>query len=469
MPSFANCTKLRVLDVSSNNLVGQISVDLPAHLHKLLLSHNNLTGIIPTSLANITTLAAIDCRYNHIKGNIPSEFAHLSSLQYLYVGANQLAGRFPQTILNISTLTGLGLFLDGLSGELPPILCTSLPNLQILVLGGNFFVGNIPSSLTNSSNLYNIDLSELTKLSLLNLEENKLQAHSRVDWEFLDSLGNCTKLQIFSMTMNHLSVHVPSSLGNLSNQLQRLYLAKNQLSGNFPSIIANLPNLIGVALSGNHFTGVVPEWIGTLNTLQQIGLAANFFTGVIPSSFSNLSQLGSLSLYSNQFIGHIPPNFGNFPMLQYLDISNNNLHGTVPMEIFRIPSMIGIDLSFNNLDKQLPTNIGNAKQLVYFRYGCVFLTLAFYNVLHDIPDDDSEQLIQKQIIASGLDIDIGMALDIPNSAVWLDKESVQGTGLKYPMARSESPRLYPRIRRGGARFSLIFKKQPATCRSDRSR
>ncbi|XP_048561612.1 putative receptor-like protein kinase At3g47110 isoform X2 [Triticum urartu] len=380
MPSLANCSNLKVLHVSNNYLVGNLPADWPPHLQVLKVSDNKLTGTIPASLANITTLTTINCEYNHIKGNIPSEFADFSSLRYLSAGANQLSGRFPQAIVNISTLINLLLSQNGLSGEVPPNLCTSLPDLQILGLGVNFFQGHIPSSFTNASNLRAFDLSsnnftglvpstfgKLTKLLRLNLELNQLEAHSWEDWEFLDSLGNCTELLRFSMSGNRLSGNVPSSLGNLSNQLQHLYFAENQLSGEFPTGIANLPNLVAVSLAANHFTGVVPEWIGTLKTLQQIGLGGNFFTGVIPSSMSNLSRLGGLYLSFNQFTGHIPPSFGNFLMLQYIHISNNNLYGKVPMEIFRIPSIIGIDLSSNKLDEQLPANIGNARQLVYFR------------------------------------------------------------------------------------------------------
>ncbi|CAM0878634.1 unnamed protein product [Alopecurus aequalis] len=375
IPGFSNCSKLRVLDVRDNNLVGQFHANFPRDLQILQISTNNLTGTIPASLANITTLKVVTCAHNHFKGSIPSEFAYLFNLQYMYACRNQLTGIFPQAMLNLSTLIGLNVAFNGLSGEVPPNLCTSLPHLHLLELDGNFFIGHIPTSLTNASNLVKLDLSgnnftglvpkigKLNKLSWLNLENNQLQAHSRKDWEFMDSLGNCTELQVFSMSYNRLSGHVPTSLGNISNQLQYLYLADNQLSGDFPSGIANLRNLFLLSLAGNHFTGVVPEWIGTLSFSQEIVLDANLFTGIIPSSLSNLSRLGVLYLYSNRFIGHIPPSFGNFPMLEYLDISNNNLHGRVPGEIFGIPTIFWIDLSFNNLDGQLPTDIGKAKQL----------------------------------------------------------------------------------------------------------
>lgn len=83
MPSFANCSKLEVISVRVNNLVGQFPADFPPRLRALEISDNNLTGTIPTSLANITTLIIINFAENHIKGNIPDELAKLSSLQYL--------------------------------------------------------------------------------------------------------------------------------------------------------------------------------------------------------------------------------------------------------------------------------------------------------------------------------------------------------------------------------------------------
>lgn len=400
IPSFANCSELKVLWVHRNNLTGQFPADWPPNLQQLQLSINNLTGTIPASLANITSLNVLSCVYNHIEGNIPNEFAKLPNLQTLYVGSNQLSGSFPQVLLNLSTLINLSLGLNHLSGEVPSNLGSALPNLEIFELPVNFFHGRIPSSLTNASNLYFLELSnnnftglvprtigELNKLQMLNLEWNQLQAHREQDWEFLQSLGNCTELQVFSMTGNRLQGHVPSSLGNLSDQLQELHLAESKLSGDFPSGIANLQNLIIVALGANLFTGVLPEWLGTIKTLQKVSLGSNFFTGAIPSSFSNLSQLGELYLDSNQLVGQLPPSFGTLPILQVLIVSNNNLHGSIPKEIFRIPTIVQISLSFNNLDAPLHNDIGKAKQLTY-------LQLSSNNISGYIPSTlgDSESL-----------------------------------------------------------------------------
>ncbi|KAF7034124.1 hypothetical protein CFC21_045176 [Triticum aestivum] len=181
----------------------------------------------------------------------------------------------------------------------------------------------------------------------------------------MSSLANCTELQIFSMKWNHLQGNVPNSLGNLSDQLQHLFLGTNEFSGGFPSGIENLRGLFSLGLEENQLTGVFPEWLGTLHNLQGIELANNSFTGVIPSSLTNLSQLTELLLESNHLYGNIPPSLGNLKVLEKLSISNNNLHGSIPKEIFSIPTISRIGLSNSKLDGPLPIEIGDAKQLLY--------------------------------------------------------------------------------------------------------
>ncbi|WVZ54015.1 hypothetical protein U9M48_004885 [Paspalum notatum var. saurae] len=195
----------------------------------------------------------------------------------------------------------------------------------------------------------------------------------------MDNLTNCTELQRFSALGNLLEGNVPSSVGNLSSQLQGLYLSGNQLSGHFPFGVTNLHSLIIVALENNHFTGELPERLGILKSLQILELGYNKFTGPIPSSLSNLSQLGTLSLQSNQFYGRIPPSLGNLQMLVEFNLFRNNLHGSIPKEIFEIPTIAYIRLSFNKLDVPIHTAIGNAKQLINF-------DIASNNISGEIPN-----------------------------------------------------------------------------------
>ncbi|CAD6257905.1 unnamed protein product [Miscanthus lutarioriparius] len=415
IPSLSNCSNLKGLFLEVNQLAGQIPEDLLFGLQKLALAVNNLTGNIPSSLANITTLNAFTCIRNNIQGNIPNEFTKLSALQILYVSVNKLSGPFPQPVLNLSNLLEFRAASNDFSGEVPPNIGNSLPNLQLLQLGLNFFHGHIPSSLTNASKLTEIDISrnsfsgavpgsigKLSQLSWLNLEVNKLRAKTKQDLEFLKNLANCTGLRMFSAVDNRLEGNLQMSLGNLSSELQHLHLSVNQLSGDFPSSIANLGNLLIVELAWNQFTGVVPAWLGAMKNLQKVSLGNNFFTGIVPSSLSNLSQLVELYLQSNQLKGHIPQSLSNLQMLQVLSISdnslhgsipqslsnlqmlevlsisNNSLHGSIPKELFNIPTLMQISFSLNNLDGPLHPDIGNAKQFT-------FLHLSRNNLSGEIP------------------------------------------------------------------------------------
>ena len=155
----------------------------------------------------------------------------------------ELSGRFPQPILNLSNLVFFSIALNNFSGVIPSSVGTSLPNLQLFEIGGNLFHGHVPSSLTNASQLNKIDLAEnkftgvvpssmgrLSGLTWLNLEFNELQASSKQDWRFMDSLANCTELKVFSLEGNCLAGQVPNSVGNLSSQLQYLYMGIKELS-----------------------------------------------------------------------------------------------------------------------------------------------------------------------------------------------------------------------------------------------
>ncbi|GJN28571.1 hypothetical protein PR202_gb16770 [Eleusine coracana subsp. coracana] len=333
IPTFANCSNLKALLLNGNNLIGKFP-DLPLGIQFLNLESNNLSGTIPSSLANITTLQVFSCRGNNIEGTIPDEFAMLSELQLLYAGGNHLADS------------------NGFCGHIPPSLANA-SNLGQLELSENNFTGIVPRS-----------IGKLHKLYKLNLQFNKLEARNK-DWEFIDSLGNCTQLQILSLAANQLEGHIPISLSNLSADLKELYLGLNQLSGGLPSGIANFQNLNVLSLYENQFAGEIPEWLGNLKSLKMIGLSNNSFTGFIPTSLSNLSQLLYVYMAANKLEGHLPADMGNLQNLLECDISINLLHGDIPNGIFRIPTIRIIVLSSNMLSGYIPNTLGNSESLEY--------------------------------------------------------------------------------------------------------
>ncbi|CAO2144200.1 unnamed protein product [Urochloa humidicola] len=418
----SNCSNLQILSLRSNRLEGRIPHTIGSLLKLVILnlSGNNLTGSIPRSIGNLTALNVLSLSANSIQGSIPEALGQLLDVSYLGLGANFLSGRVPLTLFNLSSVIYLGLELNHLDkAVLPSDFGSHLPKLQHLGLDSNNFEGPVPASLANASSLIDIGLSgnffsgrvpsslgSLHDLTFLNLESNSLEASDRESWEFIDSLANCSKLETIALPMNNLGGEVPSTVGNLSSQLQVLYLGTNQLSGVFPSGIANLQNLFALSLENNQYVGAIPEWVGKMENLQVLYLEGNKFTGPIPLSIGNLSQLLHLYLQDNKIEGILPSSLGNMKNLQRLNITNNSLQGNVPAEIFSLPSLISCQLSFNKLDGMLPPEVGNAKQLMELELSSNKLSGEIPTTLGDCRGLEVIELAQNSLVG---DIPVSLA------------------------------------------------------------
>ncbi|XP_043694517.1 probable LRR receptor-like serine/threonine-protein kinase At3g47570 [Telopea speciosissima] len=378
--SLANCTRLREIHFSYNNLVGKIPVELFRSLSKLeiiSIHHNGLTGEIPASFGNISSVQAISLGWNGLQGSIPESFGQLTNLYFLGLGSNKLSGMFPVSLYNLSSLQFISLYHNQVHGRLPQDIGLTLPNLQKVGFAMNLFSGSIPSSISNISTLEVIDFGEnsfvgpvpnnfgnLQNLQMFNIVGNKCGIGEADDLDFVNSLVNCTHLEILALKRNGFTGPIPNFKANLSTQLSMLYLGENQISGTIPAGIENLVNLTELSMEANFLQGNIPFVIGELPKLQRLFMGGNGLLGQIPSSIGNLTLLYELHLEYNSLNGTIPSSIGNCQQLQYLTLSNNSLQGPVPKQLFLISSFsISLDLSYNSLLGPLPIEIGNLKSL----------------------------------------------------------------------------------------------------------
>ncbi|XP_062219654.1 receptor kinase-like protein Xa21 [Phragmites australis] len=374
--TLTNCSNLSTLDLSGNMLVGAIprNIGFLSNLQVLNLGSNNLTGTIPLTLKNITNLGFLLLYTNKLKGNIPDELWELPHTAALFLFENRLSGSIPSTLPNLTSLQVLDLHSNMLGKELPSNIGDALSNLVMLDVHHNIFEGQIPASFGNAKSLEIIDLSEnyftgqipstfgkLVYLNYLNLQTNNLGAEDNQNWEFLEALSSCRLLQALSLFNNQLQGVLPDSIGKLPTGLQKLDLSTNNLSGTVPSSIGKLIGLNTLDLSKNNFTGSIEEWVGSLTNLQGLNLDANKFIGPIPSSIGNL-RLTKLVLSQNGFEGSIPTSIRNLPLLQ-LNLSYNKLQGNIPIEVFSVTTMTTCALSYNNLEGPIPPEVSNLKQL----------------------------------------------------------------------------------------------------------
>ncbi|OEL13910.1 putative LRR receptor-like serine/threonine-protein kinase, partial [Dichanthelium oligosanthes] len=350
---------LRLLNLSINTLQGEIppSIGSLRRLQSLGLTQNLLTGGIPSNITSCTSLREMYINSNQgVQGSIPAEVGNMPSLSVLVLANNSLTGTIPSSLGNLSQLTILSLIyrssstIANKSHQALPQSLTNLTKLERLYAGVNGFTGAVPSG-----------LGTLRNLQVFVLDSNMFEANNEEEWEFIASLTNCSRLQVLTIGWNRFAGKLPSSLANLTTNLQWLRAPNNNISGAIPSDIGNLASLEILDFRENYLlTGVIPESIGKLTQLIDLYLYSNNLSGRIPSTIGNLTSLSLLVAHANNLEGSIPPRIGNLSKLLALDLSSNKLTGLIPKEIMELSSIsIILSLSFNLLVGPLPSEVGN--------------------------------------------------------------------------------------------------------------
>ncbi|XP_026444560.1 receptor-like protein 53 [Papaver somniferum] len=126
-------------------------------LHRINLSHDRLSGIMPSSIGYCTDLTRLNLSDNNLTGKIPNDLQKADGLQYLCLSNNDLGGMFPTFILKLLVLQGLNLgnnnfrgidlsfnILDGTIPEEIGLLRGLVDFLEYLSLSQNNLSGKIP-------------------------------------------------------------------------------------------------------------------------------------------------------------------------------------------------------------------------------------------------------------------------------------------------------------------------------------
>ena len=177
---------------------------------------------------------------------------------------------------------------------------------------------------------------KLKQIIYLSLSLNLILAC--IDAVEVELWGECYNIEWTThlyLPANQLTGEIPSEIGQLTN-LVHLHLFNNQLTGEIPSEIGQLTNLENLQLFNNQLTGEIPSEIGQLTNLENLQLFNNQLNGEIPESIGNLINLNNLVLYNNQLTGEIPSDIGNLTNVNFLYLNDNELTGEIPFEICNI-------------------------------------------------------------------------------------------------------------------------------------
>ncbi len=181
-----------------------------------------------------------------------------------------------------------------------------------------------------------------------------------------DSDDNVTRLELRS---DNLSGSLPAALGDLRS-LETLALDGNDISGPIPPEIGNLRNLKVLRLEDNQLSGSIPPELGYLRNLEDLHLEHNQLSGAIPPELRHLSRIDEIYLGNNDLSGSIPPELGDLHTLTVLELNNNDLSGAIPAALENLRRLWWLRLDSNDLSGSIPAALWDLPDLrrLYFSH-----------------------------------------------------------------------------------------------------
>jgi len=186
-------------------------------------------------------------------------------------------------------------------------------------------------------------------------------------WE--DVTVNGGRVTELFLAGNNLNGNFPASFGNLA-ALERLYLDNNNLTGTIPSTFWNLSNLREIILHDNpNLSWTIEAGIGTMITLTNIRAFNSGLNGTIPTEIGSATSLIEIDFANNQLTGSIPVEIGSLNNLEVLQLGDNQLSGSIPIEMGSLTSLVIFNAYNNQLSGSIPTELGaltNLENLDFF-------------------------------------------------------------------------------------------------------
>ncbi|GAA0166445.1 hypothetical protein LIER_43757 [Lithospermum erythrorhizon] len=212
-----------------------------------ILKGQDLSGVLPASVAKLPYIIFLDLWANYLNGTIPKEWAS-TKLEVLSVGINRLSGPIPEYLGNITSLIYLTLENNMFSGEVPASL-GKLANLVTLVLNTNNLTGSIPA-----------ELSHLPKLKHIRLSSNNFVGK-------LPSFSSLTNLQILEIQGSGFEGPIPSGISLLKNLTELRISDLNGEGSDFPQL-GHMTEMTRLMLRSCNISGKIPTDILQMSHLQ---------------------------------------------------------------------------------------------------------------------------------------------------------------------------------------------------------
>ncbi|RCV04745.1 hypothetical protein SETIT_1G025600v2 [Setaria italica] len=295
-----NLTYLRHLDLPRNFIQGPIPASwasLP--VFNLSLQGNRISGRLPKELGRMPMLKSIVLESNQIEGPIPPELGNIISLERFFISANNITGELPPTFSRLTNMTDFRIDGTSISGKIPSFI-KNWQRVNRIDMQGTLMSGPIPQEISLLKNLTELRVTDLSGPSMkfpplqnaLHLKELVLRNCS-IYGEIPSYLGLMQYLKVLDISFNKLTGQIPINFQGMT-ALQYLYLTSNMLTGDLPDwMLKNrASNKKNMDISYNDFTGNPPSECQQANVNMVSSFSSSNDNSLQPCLRKNLPCMG---------------------------------------------------------------------------------------------------------------------------------------------------------------------------------
>nr|DAD30225.1 TPA_asm: hypothetical protein HUJ06_031693 [Nelumbo nucifera] len=301
LPTITNLTSLMLLYLDHNLFGGNLpDRDGPNYLSELDISHNNISGALPSWLGNLSSLQSLVMRNNHLEGSIPSEFCQLHRLRYLDLSENDIQGLI-LSCFSSQYLEHVHLQKNRVDWWAFIPKCPAFERDSILRSNSSSIV---PVEKSQHNGLVSqlslrFDTSCLNNITFKGESNSNGRRNSEVELTGFGYMLSCIHIKVC-----FLDIKMIWGGEYITVELEVEFTTKFRYEI-YKGVVLEL--MSGIDLSCNKLVGNIPPEIGDLSDIHALNLSHNYLNGQIPPSFSSLRKIESLDLSYNNLMGMIPP------------------------------------------------------------------------------------------------------------------------------------------------------------------
>ena len=303
-----------------NRSLVEIPTSLPASIHTLNVSHNQITEVTAEHLGHLSVVEVISLQNNMLSVVSNDAFVNCTSLHSLYLDHNALSS---MSFISKSHVQDLHI---------------SFNRITTLDVGDAILpLTKLDLSFNSLQQFDSSSLSSLQNVRLLNLSHNLIKTLVFVDASVL-ALSSVSHFDVASNRLDTVRLCDKCYLYSL----QYLNVSNNRLHKVDSSWCELFPNLTLLIASHNPIGSIAPGTFSHCLSLRILHLNNILIHCIVRGMFKGLAHLRTLKLDHNKHLVSLPKrSFSDLSELRELDLSDCSLT-TLEPETFLLPSTLQV-------------------------------------------------------------------------------------------------------------------------------